>query len=309
MTDWLPSLNALRAFECTARHLNYRKAAEELHVSPAAVKQLVRKLEEAVGRPLLLRQGRGLALAPGAVTALPTLSRGFGQIAEAVETLRRREAGRGLVITSDPSFAALWLVPRLPAFRKLEPEIGVLLDSSPQIADLRQGAADLALRFGQTTDDGLVRTRLFDETLGAYCSPALAEGEPGLRSVADLARLPLIRWDLGDFPWAQETRRWNSWRHWLAAVGAEEVVPGEGLRFNDYNLAVQAAIAGQGVILGSRPVLHDLVIAGLLVSPLPETAETGLGYDLVMTPGAAARPEVTRFRDWILAAARADDAA
>jgi LysR family glycine cleavage system transcriptional activator len=123
--------------------------------------------------------------------------------------------------------------------------------------------------------------------------------------VEDLERVTLLRWDLSQFAWAQATRKWSDWTYWLAQVGAEHVTPGEGLQFSDYNLAVQAAIAGQGVLLGSRPVLRRLVEANLLVSPLPESAVTDIGYDLVTTDQALARAEVARFLDWVLEQASA----
>ncbi|MEM7122882.1 MAG: LysR substrate-binding domain-containing protein [Pseudomonadota bacterium] len=301
MESWLPSLNALRAFETVARHLNYRKAAEELSVSPAAVKQLVRKLEETMGTALLERRGRGLALTETGAAALHDLSRGFRQIIDAVETMRHADGGGRLIVTSDPSFAAVWLVPRLESFKADNPGIDVLVDSSTQIADLRSGAADIAIRFGVPRDESLHCQRLFDETFAAYCSPSLANGEPGLRRIEDLERVPLLRWDLSQSRWASVTAQWNSWRHWLGEVGAPHVRPSHGLRFSDYNLALQAAIAGQGVVLGSAPILRDLVDAKLLVNPLPQIAVTDIGYDLVTTPGAVARPEVARFRDWIVA--------
>ena len=309
METWLPSLNALRAFETVARHLNYRKAAEELSVSPAAVKQLVRKLEETTGAVLLERRGRGLALTETGEAALQDLSRGFRQIVDAVDVMRRTDGGRRLIVTSDPSFAAVWLVPRLETFKAANPGVDVLVDSSTQIADLKSGAADIAIRFGVPRDDTLLSHRLFDETFAAYCSPSLAEGKPGVRRIEDLERVPLLRWDLSQFRWASVTAQWNSWRHWLSEVGAPHVRPSHGLRFSDYNLALQAAIAGQGVILGSGPILRDLVDAKLLIKPLSEIVVTDIGYDLVTTPAAIARPEVARFREWIIQEARSQPGA
>ncbi len=306
MADWLPSLNALRAFESLSRHLSYRKAAEELSVSPAAVKQLVKKLELTIGQPLVQRRGRGLVLTSVGSAATRDLSTAFLQIGSAVAVMRK-PAPRPLVVTSDPSFAALWLVPRLDALKRLDPSLEVLLDASARLADLERGAADLAIRFATSRDPKLLTYRLFDEELGAYCSPALATQDGGLRRVEDLERLPLLRWDLSACPWAATTARWNSWRHWLMQVGAAGVRPGPGLRFTDYNLALQAAIAGQGVILGSKPILGRLVEAGLLVSPLQETAVTDIGYDLVMTKAAETRAEVAHFKTWILKARLGQD--
>ncbi len=207
---------------------------------------------------------------------------------------------RRLIVTVDPSFAAAWLVPRLDGFRSHNPDVDVLIDSSVQIVDLGRGAADIAIRFGVQVDEDLIVHRLFDEQLCAFCSPSLAKGPPGLRRLEDLENVTLLRWDLSEFAWATATAKWNDWTYWLDQVGANHITPGEGLGFNDYNLAVQAAIAGQGVVLGSWPVLRSLVDAELLVSPFTERAATDIGYDLVTTERTLARADVRGFLDWIL---------
>jgi len=304
MPDWIPSLNALRAFEVSARHLNYRRAAEELHVSPGAVKQLVAKLEESIGRPLLVRQGRGLALTDAGAGALPALSAAFTQIAATVDGLRATEARQRLILSVEPSFATAWLVPRLDGFRGRHPGIDVLVDSSLRLVDVGQGAADVAIRFWSGHDPDLVIHRLIDEELSAFCSPRLVDGPFAIRRIEDLEHVTLLHWDLAELEWAAATRRWVGWAPWLAEVGAGHIVSGEGLRFSDYNLAVQAAIGGQGVILGSLPVFRDLVDAGLLVRPFEHSVVTDIGYDLVTTEHTLERPEARAFLDWIVEAAR-----
>ncbi len=299
MTKWLPSLNTLRAFEVVSRHLNYRMASEELNVTPAAVKQLVRKLEDSLGSCLLERQGRGLVLTKRGQLAAAGLRVGFNHIADAVETARFHNKSQ-LVVTSDPSFASLWLVPRLDKYRLEFPEINVLVDSSPQIVNLSTGAADIAIRFGTREDASLNTHRLFNEQLCAYCSPSFLERGSTLKRVEDLENVPLLRWQLADYQWARETAKWNRWQYWLDAVGAGHVRPGLGLSFNDYNLAIQSAIAGHGVVLGSKPILKDLVEAKLLVSPLDEVAITDIGYDLVMTARAQTESVVMAFKDWLI---------
>lgn len=303
MQDWMPSLNALRAFEAVARHLNYRRAAEELKVSPAAVKQLVAKLEAAVGTPLLRRRGRGLALTAAGEAGGPDLSQGFRQVNGAVEKMRAATRRRRLIVSVEPSFATAWLVPRLERFRQACPEVDVLIDSSLQIVDLAGGAADVAVRFAAPPDRALVTERLFDEELCALCSPGLAAAA-GLTELADLERVTLLHWDLGHLPWASGTRRWMEWSRWLAHAGAGRMRPGEGLRFTDYNLALQAAIAGQGAILASWPILRHLVAAGLLTDPFGARVQTDIGYDLVTTERARERPEVGSFLAWIAGEAR-----
>ncbi len=304
MTHWLPSLNALRAFEVVSRHLNYRKAAEELNVSPAAANQLVSKLEEAIGAPLLEKKGRGLVLTPIGAAGREGLALPFRQIADTVDRLRMMSNSERLIVSTSPSFAASWLVPRLESFNEKNPNIDVLIDSTPHLVQIARGAADVGIRFGVKDHGDLVIHRLFDEELCAMCSPALAKGPPEITQIEDLANATLLRWDLSSFEWASNTRKWNYWKHWLAQQGAEHVTPGDGIRFTDYNQALQAAIAGQGFIIGSTPILRDLVEANLLVNPFPNGVATDIGYDLVTTEIAQSRPEVATFIQWTMEEAR-----
>ncbi len=300
MTGWLPSLNALRAFEAVSRHLSYRRAADELHVTPAAVKQLVRKLEEALGTPLVQRRGRGLALSAAGVVGLSDLHSAFKQITGAVEKMRAVERRQSLTITVEASFAAAWLVPKLDAFTRKYPEVDVLIDSSMRVVDLEREGADIGIRYGVKHGKDHVVHRLFgDETL-AVCSPGFAKGPPALKTVKDLEKVTLLHLDPSYMERMPATRHWFDWQTWLATVGAGDVKLGSGLRFNDYNLAVQAAIAGQGVVLGSWLIVKNAIRANLLVSPFAERARTDVGYDLATTTEAMARPEVARFVEWIL---------
>ena len=289
MKNWLPSLNALRAFETVSRHLNYRQAADELHVTPAAVKQLVAKLEDTLGTPLLERRGRHLVLTPAGAFVSGDLSKAFRQINESVEKVRVMAGRQRLIVAVDPSFASAWLVPRLEVFRGKNADIDVLIHSSTQIVDLDRSDSDIAIRFGVPFDDNLVTHRLFDERICAFCSPLIAKGPPAINRLEDLERVTLLCWDLSQFEWASNTRKWNSWKHWLAQVGGKHISLDNGLRFNDYNLAVQAAITGQGMVLGSWPILQSLVEANLLVNPFPAMAITDIGYDLVTTEKALER--------------------
>jgi LysR family glycine cleavage system transcriptional activator len=300
MSDSLPSLNALRAFEVVSRHLSYRVAAKELCVSPAAVKQLVSKLEGAMGVPLLARSGRGLVLTAQGVAGRDDLARGFGHLAASIEKMRALAGRKRLIVSVEPSFATAWLVPRLDLFRAGNADVDVLIDSSLQIVDLERGAADIAIRFGGQPADGLVTQRLFDEELCAFCSPSMTTGRTGVRRLDDLERVTLLHWDLAQLDWASNTKRWMGWKPWLKHVGAGHIRPGPGLRFSDYNLAVQAAIAGQGIVLGSAPIFTSLVEARLLINPFQEKVMTDIGYDLVTTERAMGRPEVLSFANWIL---------
>lgn len=304
MNNWLPSLNALRAFVAVSRHLSYRKAAEELNVSPGAAKQLVTKLEDAIGVTLLEKKGRGLVLTPIGAAGLEGLALPFRQITDTVNRMRMMSNSERLIVSTSPSFAASWLVPRLENFKKKNPGIDVLIDSTAQLVEIAHGAADIGIRFGVKDHGGLVVQRLFDEELCALCSPSLAKGPPRITCLADLEGATLLRWDLSQMEWASNTRKWNYWKHWLAQQGADHIKPGDGLRFTDYNLALQAAIAGQGFIIGSTPILRDLLEANLLVNPFPNSVTTDIGYDLVTTEAAKSRNEVAAFLDWTMEEAR-----
>jgi len=304
MTDWLPSLNALRAFEAVARHLGYPAAAEELRVSPAAVKQLVRKLEETLGHTLVARKGRGLALTRNGLAGQEDLRAAMNHLAASVRKMRQRSDEKRLIISAEASFATAWLVPKLEKFRRQNPGVDVLVDSSQQIVDLAYSDVDVAIRYGVKADGTQVTIRLFDDQVFPACSPALAAGPPRLTRLNDLASAPLIHWDMSQMIWARETKKWFSWNGWLQQIGAADIQTSEGLYFSDYGLAVQAAIAGQGVVLASWPILRDAFDANLLVGPFSERISTDIGYDLVTTEQAQSRPEVAAFIEWMVETAQ-----
>lgn len=299
MADWLPSLNALRAFEVVCRHLNYAHAAAELRVTPAAVKQLVQKLEDTLGSPLVKRNGRGLALTREGRAGFEGLSGGFAQISTAVGRMRAQNRRQRLIVSAEPSFATAWLVPRLSRFRQIHEEIDVLIDSSLRIVDLEGGEADVAIRFGAAPHRRLITHRLLDERICALCSPTLVSGPVPLRKLDDLRHATLLHWDVSDLTWATSTRDWMDWQSWLARVGMMEFELQQRIVFGDYNLALQAAIAGQGLVLGSYPILRNVIDVGLLVDPFGVKLDAGIGYDVVMTREASERPHVRSFADWI----------
>ena len=300
MRQWQPSLNALRAFEVVSRTLNYRLAAEELGVTPAAVKQLVSKLEADAGVPLVERAGRGLCLTERGRLGIEDLAPAMALIQASVEKLRGRHAEKRLFISVESSFSTAWLVPRLDGFRARYPDITVLIDSNQSIVDLHQGHIDVAIRYGVNSASDLVRYRLFDDEVFPACSPTMAEGPPKLNDLKDLDKVPLIHWDISHIPWAKETKRWFTWDGWLAAVGMTESTSNKGLHFSEYGQAIQAAIAGQGVVLASWPILRDSFNSGLLIAPFDERAATDIGYEMVTTAAAAERPEVSAFVDWLV---------
>jgi len=254
--DWLPSLNALRAFEAVARHLNYQRAAEELRVTPAAVKQLVYRLEAVLDTKLIEREGRGLALTRMGRSGLDDLGTAMQHIDASVEKMRGEKRQPRLILSVETSFATMWLVPKLDAFRAQHPNVSVLIDSTQEIVDLNRSDVDVAIRYG-VPEQGHPHHRLFDDLIFPACSPTLLKGPPKLKLLSDLTRVPLIHWDISQLPKAAMTRAWFTWDSWLARIGAPNHPEKSSLHFNDYGQAVQAAVAGQGVVLASGPILRD----------------------------------------------------
>ena len=299
MSSQLPSLNSLRAFEVVSRHLNYHSAADELNVSPAAVKQLVSKLEDFVGTKLLRRKGQGLMLTDRGIKSCEDLSIAIEKMHSSVYKMQQQEHQQ-LIVTVETSFATAWLVPRLVQFRTKYPHVNVLIDSNQYIEDIGRGTVDIAIRYGVKTHTEYFVHRLFDDQIFPACSPSLGASLSGSATLDDLNSVPLIHWDMAQLDWAHETRKWFQWKNWLSHVGATEVSTDSGLFFNDYGLAVQAAIAGQGMVLASWPILREPFEADLLFCPFDERVKTDIGYDLVSTHHALGRAEVKAFIDWII---------
>jgi LysR family glycine cleavage system transcriptional activator len=298
MSEWLPSLNALRAFDAVSRHLSYRKAAEELSVTPAAVKQLVQSLERSLDRSLIERQGRGLALTEIGMAGLADLHQAFDQLHRAVTKMRRVERRQSLTISVEPSFAGSWLMKRLQGFKARHPDIDVLIDASLRVVDLARGEADIGIRYGTKPVAGQFAHRLFDEEIVPVCSPGLAAGPPTMKTLGDLRQATLIEFEMTPWPTS-----WLNWDSWLRTLGVKEIDTSRQIRFNDYTVALQAAIAGQGVVLGSRPIVQDALDAGVLVAPFAESVKIHEGYEVAATEEALARAEVAAFVAWIRAAA------
>lgn len=304
MNDWMPSLNALRAFEAVARHLSYSDAAEELRVTPGAVKHLVTKLEASLNVKLLERQGRRMVLTPTGQVGVSDLALGMRSLSDAVQKMREHQTNTRLIISVEASLAATWLAPRLNEFMTQNPEIDVLLDASQKVHDLDRSDVDIAIRYGVERSEGFVSNRLFKDFVVPACSPSVAKGPPDLTSLEDLRHVPLIHWDTSHMQWAQATRRWFTWEGWLGRAGVKNVNAAKGKRFSDYGLAVQAAVSGQGVILAGWPALIDTMKEGLLVCPFADSMlETDIGFDLVTTPDARRNPHVRAFCEWLLGVA------
>lgn len=294
MTDRLPSLNALRAFEAAARLGSLTKAAEELSVTPAAISHQLRALEAELGTKLLAREGRRVVPTRQAEAGLEDLGRGFGLLIDAVRQMRSPDQNDILTVSVAPSLAAHWLIPRLDRFRTRMPEIDVRIDSKWGLSQFERDGIDIAIRYGPGGYQGLYEKRLLEECFFPVCSPRLAE-KIGLEAPADLARAELIHVD-----GAVRGFAWPDWYMWLTAAGvAEQVEHRRGLRFYMTTFALQAAILGNGVALGSTALVEELLSAGLLIRPFALGLEAVHAYHLVCPPAALDRPHIRAFAEWL----------
>jgi LysR family glycine cleavage system transcriptional activator len=299
----LPPLNALRAFEAAARHLNFSRAAEELTVTPGAVSQQIQNLEDYVGAPLFKRTPRGLLLTDSAQMALPALREAFDRLAEAASLLTAAVDGRRLTLTAPPSFAAKWLVPRLGRFEAKHPQVDVWLSADMDLVDFATSDVDLAIRYGAGPYPGLEAIRLINETVLPVMSPELMASHP-VRTPADLANHVLLH---DGSPDADESC--PDWQMWLAARGVRGLDAIRGPRFNQSSLVIEAAVSGRGVALAKRTLAQDDLDAARLLAPMPDPTIVDFAYFLVHPKVKGRLPQVKAFIGWIREEAQTHEAA
>ena len=299
----LPPLNALRAFEAAARHLNFSRAADELSVTPGAVSQQIQNLEDYIGASLFKRTPRGLLLTDAAQIALPALREAFDRLAEAAQMLTGGVDGRRLTVSVAPSFAAKWLVPRLGKFEQAHPQVDVWVSAGMELVDFAAGEVDVAIRYGAGHYAGLESTRLMQETVVAVASPDLLAANP-LTDLTDLSHHVLLH---DGSPDADESC--PDWTMWLAARGVKGVDGARGPRFNQSSLVIEAAAGGRGVALAKRALAQADLDAGRLVTPFPIATAVDFAYYVVHPKAKGRLPQVRAFVSWLIAEAEAHEAA
>jgi LysR family glycine cleavage system transcriptional activator len=289
----LPPLNALRAFEAAARHNSFTGAASELRVSHAAISRHVRGLEARLGVTLFLRATRGVQLTESGAAYLASVRQAFDLIGEATDRLAKTRSAE-LRISVEPAFAARWLVPRLGRWREAYPDCQTVLDVSSRLVSLDRDEADLAIRYGRGDWpdlhlDLIVRLRLFP--VGGRGLP-----RPGKRrsffTPAELATLTLLHDDDGSL-----------WRRWFDAAGVADVDTSRGPRLSETSLALDAAIAGQGIALANE-FLVSRELANRKLIRLSDLELTDHAYYLVSLHRSLRQEPIVAFRDWLLAEAR-----
>jgi LysR family glycine cleavage system transcriptional activator len=301
----LPSLDFLKGFEAAGRLLSFTRAAEELFVTQSALSRQIQALEHALGVALFERRHRALALTSTGAALHRDVAAALAALAGAAERAGAATREPGLTLTTTVSFASLWLIPRLPAFRALNPQVEVYVSANDRTADLARGDVDLAIRYCAEDTAPRDSLRLFGERMLPVVSPAVArDPRTPLKQPGDLAHHVLLHLDdpEGRTPWLD-------WRAWLAANGAPALRPAGSLRFTLYDQVIQAAVGGQGVALGRLPMIASLLRDGRLVAPFPKKFDSARGYYVLVAPHARERTDVRAFVGWIAGEAAAAAAA
>jgi len=291
-------LNALRAFEASARHKSFAGAATELHVSPAAVGQLVRTLEEWLGHPLFARSNGGrtrLVPTEAAERALPDLRLGFDRLTLGLERLKEGTSSGVLTVAISPAFAAKWLLPRIDRFQSAWPSTYVRLDTDLKPVDFIAQRIDIGVRYGAGSWPGLMAEKLMDEEVYPVCSPRIWKSIG--RTPEDLRRQMLIH-DLS----MDGREGFPTWEAWLMNAGVKGGDPGRGMQINNSAAVLQAAIESQGVALARSEMARDDLAAGRLVRLFPNVSLVSpLAYYVVYRSECSDLPRLRAFRDWLRA--------
>ena len=292
MPDRLPPLTALRAFDAAARHMSFAKAADELNVTPAALSFQIKSLEDHLGAPVFKRLNRAVELTEAGSALAPDAARAFQQLATGWQAAKRTQDHQSLTVTAGPAFTAKWLAPRLYEFAQAHPEIELRFSASLRIVDLARDGIDVAIRFGYTADPDLYALPLAEEWVAPVMTPELAAQ---YTTPARLAEAVLIQDQSIDF-----LDPAVGWAQWFAAmgVGAPKL---SGPQFSQGDHAIDAALAGVGVVLGRRALVIKHLAEGRLVAPFKTALPTGARFRFLCAKGSEDRPQIAIFRDWVLA--------
>ncbi|MCY4336096.1 MAG: transcriptional regulator GcvA [Litoreibacter sp.] len=288
--DRLPPLTALRAFEAAARHMSFAQAADELHVTPAALSFQIKSLEQHLGAPVFRRLNRAVELTEEGKLLQPGVQDGFEALQGAWRNVQRRLNQDTLTVTAGPGFTAKWLAPRLFSFAQANPDIELRFSASLQLADFERDDVDVAIRFGQGADKGLYSKRIINEWMAPMVSPVLAEE---LTTLEDLTRTPLLHDDHTVF-----LNPHPSWKLFFESCGLPE--PGQqGPHFSQSDHAIDAALASAGVVLGRISMTESHLREGRLVMPFKKAMRLNAAYRLVCPSGSEERPLICRFIKWV----------
>ena len=285
-------MQALRAFEATARERSLTKAAEALHLTHGAISHQIKSLEADLGVRLVERAGRGIRLTDEGERFAARVRTAFAELTTAVQEITARANPRMLRVSVVPSFAARWLLPRIGRFLAVHPDIDLVVSANMAVVDFQRDDADVAIRYGFGEWKGVRVEHILDDSFFPVCSPRIEGGVP--KRPTDLARYTLLRAD--DEPWLP----------WFEAAGLDWPEPTRGPMFNDSAHMMQAAAEGQGVALARATLLGNDERNGVLVRPFAIEAPAPRRFYLVYPPRNADSPKLAAFRAWLQVEIAAD---
>ena len=295
----LPPVTSLAVFEAAARNCSFTHAATELNVTPGAVSRQIRNLEENLGAPLFIRNNRGVILTVDGEALFHVLASGFSRAADTVRAIRRGETTRRITVACSDVFGSMWLVPRMPDFWQRYPEIKVdhlITDNTP---NFRRAEVELRIRFGSGTWADETSELLFDDRVYPVCSPSFAARNRDA-SLADLADMPLL-----DVEWVATD--WLRWEDMLAHVGIP-IHTVNVRRFGKFSVALQAAMADQGLVIGWHRIVAPLIREGKLIRYPDLVMQPPGGYHLTWNTGRTLSPAGLQFKAWMEEHARMETA-
>lgn len=286
----LPSLTSLAAFESCARHLSFKVAASELNVTPGAVSRQIKALEDELGATLFLRHGIGVILTAHGTDLYAVLSTSFSRTSEIVKRIKSNDRARNVTVACSDAFASMWLIPRMPEFWALHPEINVDHLISDNMSDFRRADVDLRIRYGLGSWPDETAEMLFEETIYPVCGPEFAHLHPGaLKEI--LPDLPLLHVD-----WV--TPNWGDWPEVLRRAGVHHGAL-SGKRFGRTLISLQVAQANQGVAVGWNRLVHEMIEQGSLVKFTDLEIKAPGGYYMTWNDNRAPSPAAEALKTWL----------
>lgn len=297
MAERIPPLNALRAFEASARQLSFTRAAEELFVTQAAISHQIKSLEEHLGLKLFMRKNRALLLTEEGQSYYSDIKNVFNSLHEATEKLLARGAKGAITVSLQPSFAIQWLVPRLNTFNILNPDIDVRIKAVDQPDNSLTEDVDVAIYHGRGRWSGVHIDKLHTEYLVPVCSPLLLESGKPINRISDLANHTLLH----------DTSR-RDWKRWFKETGVKGVNVNHGPIFSHSAMVVQAAVYGQGIALAHSVLAKPDIDAGRLVIPVSHTLVSKDAFYIVCREHQVDVGKIAAFRDWVLDTVASEEA-
>ncbi|MEK7266556.1 MAG: transcriptional regulator GcvA [Pseudomonadota bacterium] len=289
MARRLPPLVSLRVFESVARHLSFTKAADDLHVTQAAVSHQIKNLEEWLATPLFLRLNRSIKLTKEGEAFAAALSAAFDTIADATDAIVKNTGVQAINIATFDSIAANWLAPRIKKFQTRYPDLAIKIMTHNAYSDFADGDIDVEIRYGAGDWSNFHVVKIADEDIFPVCSPKLIGRRKRPLSVADLSDYGLIHDEMV-----------MEWTDWIDAAGGSTDKAAKGLRYNHSHIVIRAAIAGEGMALGRSLLVADEIAAGRLIAPFEFKMRSKYAYYLVRPKEHAEKSWAIAFEEWLL---------